>query len=38
LIGIEKYKKKKKFKKKVHEQYTHYCVLFCNLTNKAHGQ
>jgi hypothetical protein len=32
LIGSRKYKK---VKEKVHEQYTHYCVLFCNLTNKA---
>jgi hypothetical protein len=32
LIGSRKYKK---VKEKVHEQYTHYCVLLCNLTNKA---
>jgi hypothetical protein len=30
LIGIRKY-----IKKKVHKQYTHYCVLLCNLANKA---
>jgi hypothetical protein len=28
-------KKYEKVKEKVHKQYTHYCVLFCNLTNKA---
>jgi hypothetical protein len=32
LIGSKKYEK---VKEKIHEQYTHYCVLFCNLTNKA---
>jgi len=32
---MESRKYEKKIKEKVHKQYMHYSVLFCNLTNKA---
>jgi len=34
-FDIDGSRKYEKVKEKVHEQYTHYCVLLCNLTNKA---
>jgi hypothetical protein len=33
LIGIEKYKKVQNIY--IYKQYMHYCVPFCNLTNKG---